>query len=229
MKKKRFKSQSGVSLIEVLIILSVLAVLTTIAITQFRNSKTNLQRQNIAREFKIYLERARFDSVKRRATSANDMSRIVMNSSSSFTAIIDLNQNGTILNSDGTFEAGDQRAIDFTNRSNTQIVISDSLNYPVTVRFDQRGQIISTDNSNNNVNPVFTICSTGNCSGSSQNSQNSTVISVSPTGTVSVLNPDASASPLPTPSITNSSTNTSPKINCLVFVANSNTSTCSSN
>jgi hypothetical protein len=50
-----------------------------------------------------------------------------------------------------------------THRSETQIVVSDSLNYPVTILFNQRGHITATDGLNNPVNPVFTICS-GNCS-----------------------------------------------------------------
>jgi len=223
MNKKKFKSETGLSVIEILIILTVLAILVTLGITQFKNSQTDFQRQNIAREFKIYLERARFDSVKRRAANVNDMSRIVLNSSTSFTAIIDSNQNGTILNSDGTVEASDMRVVDFTKRGNTQIVISDTLSYPITIRFDRRGQITSTDSLNNSVNPVFTICSSGSCSGTTADPNNSTVLSVSATGTVAVLKPDPNPSALPTPSITN----TMPKINCLVFVANSNTSACS--
>ena len=221
--KKKFQSQSGISIMELIIVLTIIAILSAIAISQFGTAKTDFQRQNIAREFKIYLERARFDSVKRRAANAADMSRVVLNSASSFTAIVDSNQNGTILNSNGTFEAGDMRVVDFTERSNTQIVLSDTLNYPITIRFDQRGQITSTDGSNNAVDPLFTICSSGSCDGTSQTAQNSTVISVSETGTVAVLEPETNPTPLPTPSTTNST----PVINCLVFVANSTTSTCS--
>jgi type II secretory pathway pseudopilin PulG len=156
MRKMKLNLQSGISIIEVLVVLTVIVILTTIAITQLGRSKTDLQRQRIAREFKIYLERARFDSVKRRADTReinnikySDMSRIILNSATSFTSVTDLNQNGTVLNADGTIEDGDKRVVDFTQRSEAQIVVSDEtlLNkYPITLLFNQRGHITATDN-----------------------------------------------------------------------------------
>ncbi len=73
MREKKIHSESGFTLLEILIVLTLISIVSAIAISQFATSKTNLQRQGIAREFKIYLERARFDSVKRRAVN-NDMS-----------------------------------------------------------------------------------------------------------------------------------------------------------
>ena len=225
MREKRLNPQSGISIIEVLVVLTVIAILTTIAITQLGRSKTDLQRQRIAREFKIYLERARFDSVKRRADTReinnikySDMSRIILNSATSFTAVTDLNQNGTVLNADGTLEVGDKRLVDFTQRSEAQILVSDTLDYPITILFNQRGHITATDKLNNPVNPVFTICS-NNCSGTSQEA---TVISVSTTGTVAVLKSGQSPSALPSPSPISTAT---PQFNCYVLV-NSNSAPC---
>ena len=214
MKTKKTYSQSGVSLIELMIALTLILVLTTVAILYFGNSKTELQRQRIAREFKVYLERARFDSVKRRAVDINEMSRITLNSPSAFTAAIDLNENGKL-------DATDLRQVDFTQRSDAQITVSNALSYPVTILFNQRGQIIAQDASGNNVNPVFTICSK-NCSSTSESSQDKTIISVSTTGTVAVLKDGQNPSALPTPSITNSS----PQFNCYVLLANSNSGSC---
>ncbi len=214
MKMKRFDSQSGVSLVEVLIVLVILAVLVSFAIAQFGSSKTNLQRQRIAREFKVYLERARFDSVKRRAENVNQMAKIILNSPSSFTVNIDFNGNGTL-------EVSDTRQVDFTQISNTQIIVSTTLNYPVTIAFDQRGYITAKDNSTpaNDITPVFTICSSGNCSATSPDT---TIISVSTTGTVAVLRNAPSSSPLPTPSSISTAT---PQFNCYVLV-NSNSAPC---
>ena len=214
MKIKKIYLQSGFSIIEVMIVLAVLAILTTIAILNFGSSKTDLQRQRIAREFKVYLERARFDSVKRRAVDVNNMSRITLNSPSSFTAAIDLNENGVL-------DANEIRQINFDERSGTQITVTDTLNYPITIRFNQRGHIIAKDNLGDNVNPVFTICS-HNCSGSTPNNEHSTVISVSTTGTVAVLKNGQTPSALPTPSVTN----TSPQLNCYVLLTNSNSTPC---
>ena len=214
MKIKKNYLQSGFTLIEVMIVLVLLAILTTIAFLNIGNSKTDLQRQRIAREFKVYLERARFDSVKRRAVDINDMSRITLNSSSSFTAAIDLNENGVL-------DATDTRQVDFDQRSETQITVTNTLNYPITIRFNQRGHIIAKDNLGNNVNPVFTICS-HNCLGPTPNNKDLTVISVSTTGTVAVLKNGQTPSALPTPSVTN----TSPQLNCYVLLTNSNSTPC---
>jgi prepilin-type N-terminal cleavage/methylation domain-containing protein len=226
MKEKRLNSQKGVSVVEVLIVVTVVGILSTLALMQISSSKTNFQRQRIAREFKIYLERARFDSVKRRATTVNgvdDRSRLILNSASSFTAIIDKDQNGTILNADGTIQSGDQQVIDFAQRSDTKIFISDTFNYPVTISFNQRGNITAKDNLGNDVNPLFKICST-NCSGTPENNADLTIISLSPTGTVAVLKDTMTPSTLPTPVITSPSPI---QFNCYVLIIpNSSTSGC---
>jgi len=213
MKVERLYSQRGISIIEILIVLVVVAILSTVAISQLGRSKTDLQRQRIAREFKVYLERARFDSVKRRAVNVSEMSKITLESATSFSVAIDFNGNGTL-------ETTETRQVDFTRRSEAQIIVSDTLNYPVTIRFDQRGHITATDNSTpaKDITPVFTICSS-NCSATSPEA---TIISISPTGTVAVLKTAPGASPLPTPSITN----TTPLLNCYVLLTNANSSQC---
>ena len=214
MKEKRIKLQSGFSIVELLIVLTMVVILSTLAVLQFRSSKTDFERQNITHEFKVYLERARFDSVKRRAVAANQMSRVVLNSSSSFTAALDFDGNGTL-------DTTDVRQVDFTQRSSTQIRVSDTLNYPVTVLFDQRGHITAPDTSGNAVDPVFTICSK-NCTGTVQNNSDLSVLSVSTSGTVAILRGGQDPSALPTPAIST----TPAKVNCYILV-NINSTTCS--
>lgn len=170
MKLKKFDSQSGISLVEILIVLVILAILVTFAVAQFGNSKANLQRQNIARELKINLERARFDSVKRRAVNAADMARVTIDSATSFSVSTDLNQNGTI-------DASDTRQVSF---GNNDIRIVGIATYPVTISFDRRGQITVTGGS-----PNFTVCNACTAA-SSATAENSNIIWVSPTGTVSM-------------------------------------------
>src|SRR5689334_13162247 len=96
MKKPGFQSQRGVSLVEILVVLVIVGVLVTLAIAQFGRSKENIDRQTLAKEFKVALERSRFDSVKRRPATCDDMSRVEILSATSFRYITDLDQNGTL-------------------------------------------------------------------------------------------------------------------------------------
>ena len=88
--------QAGVSLIEVLIVLVIVGVLVTIAIAQISRPKEVFDRQTITREFKVALERARFDSVKRRPATVADQSKVTVTNSRSFSYITDLDGSGTL-------------------------------------------------------------------------------------------------------------------------------------
>ena len=138
MEKQLNASESGKSIIEMMVVLAIAAILVTIAVAQLGSSGDNLERQNIAREFKVSLERARFDSVRRRAGECNNMARVTFTSSTSFTLLTDLNQNGVL---EPTTET---RTINFSNRSDVELVGA-SLTYPIVVRFDQRGSATTSD------------------------------------------------------------------------------------
>lgn len=197
-----YRKQAGLSVIELLVVIVVVMVLATIGIIQFRGATTDLERQRIVREFKIYLERARFDSVKRRAVTEAQMSRVTLNGPFSFTARLDFNN-------DGVLSSGEERDVDFTSRSSTRIVVSDTLNYPVKILFDRRGHITATDATNTPVNPLFTICS--NCSSADPDE---TILSLSTTGTVAIIRNGQLPSAMPTPAISNSQ----PALNCYVLI-----------
>jgi type II secretory pathway pseudopilin PulG len=210
MKSIKYNPQGGFSLIEIFAVLVMIGVLTTLALLSFGRSKVDIERQAIAREFKIYLERARFDSVKRRAENS-DMATVKLTSAKSFTAALDFNE-------DGILQSGEARTVDFTQKSSTQILVTDTLNYPVTISFDRRGQATTIDGLGNMVDPVFTICS--NCTSASPDRS---VISLSATGTVAVTRDEPDPAALPTPAVTNA--NAAP--NCYIYIpgANANAST----
>ena len=75
-----------------MIVLSVSALLAGLAVTQLAGAKGNLTRQNIAREFKNSLERARFDSVKRRAGDEPNMAVVTVVNATSYMVTTDQNQ-----------------------------------------------------------------------------------------------------------------------------------------
>ena len=77
MKIQKSSPQSGFSLIEVFIVLVIMGILTTLALLQLGTSRVDFQRQRISLEFKVYLERARFDSVKRRAEGVGPANVVV--------------------------------------------------------------------------------------------------------------------------------------------------------
>jgi prepilin-type N-terminal cleavage/methylation domain-containing protein len=205
MNPNKTDNQGGFSLIEVFIVLLIIGIVTTFALLTFGSSKVDLHRQAVAREFKIYLERARFDSVKRRADDPNRAS-LTLNNATSFTVRLDFNE-------DGVLQANEVRTVDFTQRSNTQILVTDTFNYPVRISFDRRGHATTIDNLGDEITPVFTICS--QCSAAEPDQS---VISLSTTGTVSVSADPVDPTALPTPVVSNS--NVSP--NCYIYIAAAN-------
>ena len=179
MKKLGMNTQSGVSVMELVIVLAIAAILLTFAAAQFGRAGDNFHRQNIARELKVSLERARFDSVKRRANGFADMSKVTILSETSFSYTADFNQNGEI------DEPGETRTVDFADRGDVRIA-GNTLIFPITISFNQQGQITAVDGSGADMVPLFYICN-GSCTPSTVTSLNSNLIYVSPTGTVAMM------------------------------------------
>jgi prepilin-type N-terminal cleavage/methylation domain-containing protein len=171
-------SENGFSLTEMIIVILIIAVISTIALMNIGSSKKQLGRQNVARELKSAFERARFDSVKRRATTSPDNRANVVISANSFTLNTDADQ-------DGTIESGEEsvnnawmsdvsiKAITFSPTTVTAITS------PVTIYFDKRGEVTTSSGS-----AVFLVCN-GDCSTPSVS--NSNLILVTQTGTVNIL------------------------------------------
>lgn len=179
-KKTSFRSVSGFSIIELLIVLVVIGIVVTLAVIALGSSSSSLARQNISREFKVALERARYDSVKRRPATCDDMSRVEITSATSFQLLTDTNRNGSI------DPAGETSLFDFFNRSNTQIV-GDSLTFPITIRFDGRGNSSSGPCAAPTAAYASTTFCELPCTTATANPENATVIYVSPTGTTTAL------------------------------------------
>lgn len=191
-----------------LIILAVAGILVTMAVTKMTSAQANMERQNIAREFKVNLERSRFDAVKRRAETQAEMTRITIDSPTSYKVWIDLNQNGAL-------DTSEERSVSFANRSKVKILVPgvDLTTSDIIIRFDRFGNTTTntrdkTTNASGTVSPVFTFCE-GVCTLETATVANSNIISLSSTGTVAMLYGGESIPTFDAPTVTNVNTNTS--------------------
>lgn len=191
MKNTNFNtSQAGVTLIELLVVLVIIGILVVFSVAQFGNANNQFKVRNVARELKISLERARFDSVKRRPYKIETMSRVVINSPTSFTLINDLNQNGIL-------EASDERVVNFSN-SGINIATND-VAFPITIVFDRRGKISARDILGNEIDAEFVVCE--DCTFTTMR-DGDYLVSVSRTGTITMIGNDESLETFQTPTTT---------------------------
>lgn len=217
MQQNNINPQSGVSLVELLIVITVAVILTTFALASFDRAKSQLQRQNIAREFKTYLERARFDSVKRRATAAepnNGEARITINNATSFSVALDFNQDG-LLNA-----ANETRTINFAGSSGGQFA---NVAAGTIVSYNRLGQVTAVNAAGTSVTPTFTFCSE-NCGSANftPTAKNATIITISSSGTVMLTPGGSSISNPSNPTLNNVNGNTDVNDLTKILLTNSN-------
>lgn len=174
--------QRGVTVVELLVVVVVIAVIVGFALMQRGGANEQFKRQNVAQELKSAFERARFDSVKRRADSSGIQAKVVVDQTT-FTLTTDRDQNGLLETSDN----------EVANLSGQNIVIAGNtgITLPVTITYNQRGEATAID-AGGVIEPVFLVC---NVSCASPTQANSNIVLVTPTGTVNLL---AGGSPLPT-------------------------------
>lgn len=180
------KDENGYSLTEVIVVLVIMGVVTTIPVLMIGSAKVQFTRQTFVRELKSSLERARFDSIKRKPESKDRMSRVVINTGS-FQLVTYKNTTGSV---DATGVAQVQKSETKTLDVKNGVLMAHSAsgignNFPVTVAFDARGEIVASDSGNNViVNPAFVVCD-ANCG--TPTPQNSSMLLISPAGTVALL------------------------------------------
>jgi type II secretory pathway pseudopilin PulG len=117
----------GFSLIELVIVASVIFVVAGFALTQITSARQVLVRNNATRELTSYIEKARRDSIRRHSTTASQMARVTLLTSSSYSVTLDSD-------GDGTMDV--DRVINLPANSN----LSFSGSFPRSVRFDWRGR-----------------------------------------------------------------------------------------
>lgn len=161
----------GFSVIEVLIVVTMLSTLTGFALIQIARARQNLTRSNTAREFGMYLEKARLDSVRRHPLTTAQMAQV---------SIINASFYSVTLDSDGDATLDAPRVINLPAGSN----LAFNGPFPRTIYFNWRGRTV--DAANSIVTPAAITISNG---------YGSTAVSVTNAGQ-SALDDPVSSSPV---------------------------------
>ena len=164
------KNERGVSFVELLVVIVIISVISAIALLQRGSADAQFKRQNAARELKVAFERARFDSVKRRAVGGSAPQASVTVTPTSYTLRTYNNDvNGVVVANDQVMSLP------------TGIVIARYDGVTLTsfaVSFNMRGETAASPA------PRFYVCNT---SCSSPTNANSNIVLVTSTGTVNLL------------------------------------------
>lgn len=157
------------SLVELLVVCVIIAVIASLAIMQRGSANEQFQRQNVSRELKYAFERARFDSVKRRAEGSERAQVIV--SSDRFTLRADTNLNS----------AGLEDVVTLLP-PNISIARYEGGSGDVSITFDRRGETSTAGATN----PIFLVCN-DTCSAATDTTSNANIVLITATGTVNML------------------------------------------
>ena len=139
--RKDLRSDKGVSLLEVLIVVTMITIVTAFAFMRFAQAQQGMRRVNSARELIAYLERARLDSIRRRAIVPADMARVTVNSASSYTVLMDTNGDG-VLDAGRTIRIPPGQGV-FTGA------------FPKLIMFNWRGRTVDNSSNPTQALPVF--------------------------------------------------------------------------
>jgi prepilin-type N-terminal cleavage/methylation domain-containing protein len=88
--------QNGFTVIELLIVLTIISVLSGFALMQITRARQAMVRENAARQFVGYIEKARIDSLRRRATTSTQMAQVSIINATYYTVTIDANGDGAL-------------------------------------------------------------------------------------------------------------------------------------
>jgi Tfp pilus assembly protein FimT len=172
MKKERFQGEEGISLIESVIVLTVALILASFTLSNFVVPKNIFAAENVMRELKSNLNKAKADSVRRNAKTAAQQASVSILSNNSYSLSADLDR-------DGNLEANEVITKTLSNTGGEKFYLS-STNYPIKISFDWRGRVTATDSTGAAVTTAFSYCSS-NCPAtvSNTNSNNKNIYGIS--------------------------------------------------
>jgi prepilin-type N-terminal cleavage/methylation domain-containing protein len=179
--KEQFNSESGVTLVELMVVTVIIAIVATVAIVYQSGADKQYQRQNGSRQLKEAFERARFDSVKRRADGTEPYAQVEVRTDRFILTTYTKESNGTAT----------ARIKETILPSGVVINHYSSGTLPMTVTFDRRGETAGGI-------PQFRVC---NSTCSSPTRETSDILLITPTGTVNLLTGDSSIPNFNNPSL----------------------------
>lgn len=179
--------ERGVSVLELIIVVTIIGVVTAFAILRISAAQSAMRITNSTREFISYLEKARLDSIRRRPMNAAEMASVTINTVNSYSILID--QNG-----DGVLDP--PRTITIANVQGARFA---GVAIPTTISFNWRGRPVNgagnsieltfrmEDASGANANPIY-LTSIGDAS-LSNNTNTSAVTVIDGASASSNINP----------------------------------------
>jgi prepilin-type N-terminal cleavage/methylation domain-containing protein len=88
--------QNGFTVFELLIVLSIISVLSGFALMQITRARQVMIRENAARQFAAYLEKARIDSLRRHPMTSAQMAQVSIINATFYSVTIDANGDGAL-------------------------------------------------------------------------------------------------------------------------------------
>lgn len=145
------KNTRGFTVIELLIVVSIISVVSGFALMQITRARQVMIRENAARQLGSYLEKARVDSLRRHPTASAQMAQVTIINATFYSVTIDAD-------GDGALDAPKVMSLpaDSSLQFNTP--------FPRTIYFNWRGRTV--DSAGNVASPPFVTIS--NTYGSSQ-------------------------------------------------------------
>ncbi|HVF31372.1 MAG TPA: prepilin-type N-terminal cleavage/methylation domain-containing protein [Pyrinomonadaceae bacterium] len=180
--KENSHVQAGVSVIELLVVMIVIGVIAGFALMQRGGVDVQISRQNVAQQLKVAFERARFNSVKRRAQAGQEATVTVTPTSYTLRTYAEVS---------GAWVASDQ-----TVNLPSGIVIGLYDESALTTRdvpFNMRGETPASPS------PEFLVC---NVTCANRTNATANIVLVTPTGTVNLLPGGSSLPVFGVPSVT---------------------------
>lgn len=125
----KLSNARGASLVEMLIVVALIGIVAAWAIMRIVEAQQSVRLSGATQELTAYLDKARLDSIRRRATALDQMAQVSITSPTSYSVSLDRDGNGQL---------DAPRVFEFPAGSVTFNVA----HFPTIVRFNWRGRVV---------------------------------------------------------------------------------------